>query len=402
MIRIFLVDDQNLVQQGIKSLLDRDLELDVVATVKDGRTAVKEIERLRPDIVLLDIEMPGMNGITTTKYISRVSPNTKVIILSSHEEKKYVTQALMAGAKGYILKSSLMTDLKQAIVAVNNGYSQVDSRLLAKVFDPSNLKPKKRQSTASKHVSTEKPNKSTARKSGSQPTNDLDENSTTIESIRQVNHNSETSEAMLQDRLGLSNSQHNNQLEWKELDKNNSSPSGQDSSKDPARDPLGTTSSEQDTLIQSNGVNSELRESENLETQSSDSVLAEGNDSAASYNLKKNSYDDYQKRLFNVKNKTNPVAANKYSDLQQYRLVKTNLSKVSSKKASTKNLVQRSLANLQSSQDSHNNTAQFQSKIERYKSKLISSIEKNRRKTWLWNIGLIVIGVAIVIIIGYF
>ena len=143
MIRILLVDDQNLVQQGIKSLLEQDRELQVIATVKDGRTAVKEIEYLRPDVVLLDIEMPGMDGITTAKYINRLSPKTKTIILSSHEDKKYVTQALMAGAKGYLLKNSLMSDLKQAIFAVNNGYSQIDSRLLAKVFDPSNLKPKK-------------------------------------------------------------------------------------------------------------------------------------------------------------------------------------------------------------------------------------------------------------------
>ncbi len=140
MIRILLVDDQNLVQQGIKSLLDQDSDLKVIGTVKDGRSAVKQIDVLRPDIVLLDIEMPGMDGITATKYISRLSPHTKVIILSSHEDKKYLTQALMAGAKAYILKSSLLTDLKQAILAVNCGYSHIESRLLAKIFNPNNLK----------------------------------------------------------------------------------------------------------------------------------------------------------------------------------------------------------------------------------------------------------------------
>ena len=140
MIRILLVDDQNLVQQGIKSLLDQDSDIKVIGTVKDGRSAVKQIDVLRPDIVLLDIEMPGMDGITATKYISRLSPHTKVIILSSHEDKKYLTQALMAGAKAYILKSSLLKDLKQAILAVNCGYSHIESRLLAKIFDPNNLK----------------------------------------------------------------------------------------------------------------------------------------------------------------------------------------------------------------------------------------------------------------------
>ncbi|MEL6927752.1 MAG: response regulator transcription factor [Cyanobacteria bacterium J06600_6] len=140
MIRILLVDDQNLVQQGIKSLLDRDSEIEVVGTVTDGRSAVTKISELRPDVVLLDIEMPGMNGITVTKYLTHLVPQTKVIILSSHEETKYLTQALMAGAKAYILKSSLMTDLRQSIIAVNNGYSHIESRLLAKIFDPSNLK----------------------------------------------------------------------------------------------------------------------------------------------------------------------------------------------------------------------------------------------------------------------
>ncbi len=140
MIRILLVDDQNLVQQGIKSLLDQDSDVKVIGTVKDGRSAVKQIDVLRPDIVLLDIEMPGMDGITATKYISRLSPHTKVIILSSHEDKKYLTQALMAGAKAYILKSSLLKDLKQAILAVNCGYSHIESRLLAKIFAPNNLK----------------------------------------------------------------------------------------------------------------------------------------------------------------------------------------------------------------------------------------------------------------------
>ena len=142
MIRILIVDDQNLVQQGIKSLLERDREFKIIGTLNDGRETIERVSQLNPDIVLLDIEMPGMDGITATKYIARVSPDTKVIILSSHEDKKYVTQALIAGAKGYLLKSSLMTDLKQAIVAVNNGYSQIDSRLLAKVFDRKNIKVK--------------------------------------------------------------------------------------------------------------------------------------------------------------------------------------------------------------------------------------------------------------------
>ena len=148
MIRILLVDDQNLVQQGIKVLLERDPDIKVIGTVKDGRSAVLAIEKLCPDVVLLDIEMPGMDGITATKYITHLAPQTKVIILSSHEEKKYLTQALMAGAKSYILKDSLMRDLKQSIVSVHNGYTQIESRLLAKIFDPSSIKRSKNKRIA--------------------------------------------------------------------------------------------------------------------------------------------------------------------------------------------------------------------------------------------------------------
>jgi DNA-binding NarL/FixJ family response regulator len=153
MIRILLVDDQNLVQQGIKSLLAQDPDLEIVGTLKDGRSAVTMIAELCPDIVLLDIEMPGMDGITATKYITRLAPDTKVIILSSHEDKKYLTQALMAGARAYLLKDSLIADLKQSIIAVNNGYSQIESRLLAKIFDPSNLRQSKSNRRKTNHRS---------------------------------------------------------------------------------------------------------------------------------------------------------------------------------------------------------------------------------------------------------
>ena len=148
MIRILLVDDQNLVRQGIKLLLEQDEEFRVVGMVKDGKSAIEQINFLHPDIVLLDIEMPGMNGISITKYINYFFPHTKVIILSSHENKKYLIQALVAGAKSYILKNSLMTDLKDAILAVDRGYSQIESRLLAKVLNSGNVRSSSAKSQA--------------------------------------------------------------------------------------------------------------------------------------------------------------------------------------------------------------------------------------------------------------
>ena len=148
MIRILVVDDQNLIQQGIKSLLDQEREFKIIGAVNNGESAIRAINRLRPDIVLLDIEMPGMNGISVTKYINHFLPQTKVIILSTHEEKAYLVKALVAGAKAYILKDSLTADLKQAILAVNNGYSQIESRLLAKVINSERIKSVKHQAIA--------------------------------------------------------------------------------------------------------------------------------------------------------------------------------------------------------------------------------------------------------------
>lgn len=148
MIRILIASEQSSVRQEIKSLLNKDPDLKAIATVRDGRSAVKQVDLLSPEIVLLDLEMPLMNGITAAKYINHLYPDTKVIILSSREEPKYVVQSLVAGARAYILQHSLRSDLKQMIVAVNSGYSQIESRLLAKIFKPANLK-KSSQSSAS-------------------------------------------------------------------------------------------------------------------------------------------------------------------------------------------------------------------------------------------------------------
>lgn len=137
MIRILIASEQNSVRE-IKSLLNKDPDLKAIAVVRDGRSAVKQVDILSPDIVLLDLEMPIMDGITAAKYINHLYPDTKVIIFSSHEDKKYVVQSLMAGARAYILKHSLKKDLKQIVLAVNSGYCQIESKLLAKIFRPAN------------------------------------------------------------------------------------------------------------------------------------------------------------------------------------------------------------------------------------------------------------------------
>ena len=134
MIRILLVDDQNIVRQGIQALLEPRPKLKVVGTAEDGNSAIEQVGILMPDIVLMDIEMPVMNGIIATQKICQQFPKTKVLVLSSHKDLEYVTQAIQAGAEGYLLKNTLAEDLEQAIWSVYRGRSQIESKLLKEVF----------------------------------------------------------------------------------------------------------------------------------------------------------------------------------------------------------------------------------------------------------------------------
>jgi HlyD family secretion protein len=137
MIRILIVDDQNIVRQGIKALLEPKTGFEVVGTAIDGNSAIEQVETLRPDVVLIDIEMPGMSGITATQRICQQFPRTKVLVLSSHESQEYVTQALQAGAEGYLLKTTLAEDLEQAILSVCKGHLQIESKLLRGLLNKS-------------------------------------------------------------------------------------------------------------------------------------------------------------------------------------------------------------------------------------------------------------------------
>ena len=107
MIKLLLADDQFLILEGIKAILEHEPEIQVVGTARDGKTAIAQAKKLRPDILLIDIEMPKMNGITATKYIRKYLPDTKVIVLTSHSSQDYLADALLAGASGYLLKDSL-------------------------------------------------------------------------------------------------------------------------------------------------------------------------------------------------------------------------------------------------------------------------------------------------------
>lgn len=133
-IRILLADDQYLILEGIKSILRDEVEIEIVGTAKNGIEAITLAKKIQPNIVLLDIEMPKINGIEVAKYICEILPDTKVIMLSSHNNQKYITQSLQAGASSYLLKESFVEDLKQAIYSLSRGYSYIEAKLLNQIL----------------------------------------------------------------------------------------------------------------------------------------------------------------------------------------------------------------------------------------------------------------------------
>lgn len=122
-LRVLLADDHALLRLGLKKILEERPEWQVIAEAGDGRTAVRQTLELQPDIVILDIGMPLLNGIEATRQIVRRLPNVGILILSMHADEAYITQALRAGARGYLLKDSAGTELLRAVSAVASGKS---------------------------------------------------------------------------------------------------------------------------------------------------------------------------------------------------------------------------------------------------------------------------------------
>jgi DNA-binding NarL/FixJ family response regulator len=120
-IRILIADDHALVRAGFRSLLEKLDDCEVVADVGDGREALRLLEQLQPDVVLMDVKMPGLNGLEATARITRDYPNVRVVILSMYTNEEYVIQALRAGAVGYLLKDAAIPELQLAVQAAVRG-----------------------------------------------------------------------------------------------------------------------------------------------------------------------------------------------------------------------------------------------------------------------------------------
>lgn len=117
-VRILLADDHKIVREGIRALLEKEPDMEVVAEVEDGQRAIKLVQELLPDVVIMDIAMPGLNGIEATRQIVTKYPGVKVLILSIHTDRLLVTESMRAGASGYMLKDCAFEELTSAIHAV--------------------------------------------------------------------------------------------------------------------------------------------------------------------------------------------------------------------------------------------------------------------------------------------
>jgi DNA-binding NarL/FixJ family response regulator len=134
-LRVFLADDHPVVLAGIKSLLSCDPELEMVGEAQDGHTALQMAFELKPDVVILDLSMPGLNGVEVTQQLLAKRPDCKVLVLTVHEDRSYLRKLIEVGAAGYVLKRSASEDLLRAIHAVASGGMYLDPAIAGQVFD---------------------------------------------------------------------------------------------------------------------------------------------------------------------------------------------------------------------------------------------------------------------------
>jgi DNA-binding NarL/FixJ family response regulator len=128
-LRILLADDHVTVRQGLKMLIDSQDDMTVVSEASDGTAAVEQARTVRPDVVVMDISMPGMNGLVATRTLKQIQPDSVVVILTRHGDDAYLQELLRAGADGYVLKQSAASELLQAIRATAVRGQYLDSAL---------------------------------------------------------------------------------------------------------------------------------------------------------------------------------------------------------------------------------------------------------------------------------
>jgi DNA-binding NarL/FixJ family response regulator len=140
-IRILIADDHALVREGIRALLSLSDDLEVVGEAADGQEAIAAAQRLAPDVVLMDINMPGLGGLEATLAIRRDNPRAKILVLTQYDDREYVSRFLKSGASGYILKKAAGAELVSAVRAVQRGGLVVDPALARSLLAPATAAP---------------------------------------------------------------------------------------------------------------------------------------------------------------------------------------------------------------------------------------------------------------------
>ena len=135
MIKVLIADDQELIRESLKIVLSSYKDIEVVDAVDDGFAVLESMKKVQPDLVLMDIRMPKMDGVLCTKAVKENYPNVKVIILTTFDDDDFIFKALQYGASGYILKGISMEDLYQAIVTVNKGNAMINPDVATKVVN---------------------------------------------------------------------------------------------------------------------------------------------------------------------------------------------------------------------------------------------------------------------------
>jgi DNA-binding NarL/FixJ family response regulator len=136
-IKIFLADDHAIVRDGLTALLESQPDLEVIGTAADGREAVHQVGQLQPDVAILDITMPELNGLAAARQIVELCPNTQVIILSMHGTSSHVFEALQAGARGYLLKATAGANVVEAVRTVHAGQRYLSAQVMDLVVEHS-------------------------------------------------------------------------------------------------------------------------------------------------------------------------------------------------------------------------------------------------------------------------
>ncbi|WP_126428743.1 response regulator [Brevibacillus marinus] len=134
-ISIVLIDDHKLFREGIKRILEMEPDMSVVGEGSDGSDALRLAQRYNPDVILMDINMPNMNGVAATESVLEASPQSRIIILSIHDDEGYVYRTLRSGASGYLLKEMEADDLVEAVRVVANGGAYVHPKVTGKLID---------------------------------------------------------------------------------------------------------------------------------------------------------------------------------------------------------------------------------------------------------------------------